>query len=199
MGKVWERLKEHRHTRAVVVVAHPDDETLWCGGTIAHYTRWVKWTVICCSTPIRDPIRAGKFIEACETLGARPRLISIPEGGKDASLKPNFAHIPDLSGYDVIMTHGAAGEYGHKHHIELHKHIIGLYPDKTLAIGYRLNGIKGENKMVLTEHDKAVKLQALMRYDHPTGLHSTGLKPTWQCLLEEFGGQFDLDCESYDG
>src|SRR5262245_29588921 len=96
--------------RLAVVTAHPDDESLWCGGLLLRYPG--NWTVICCSTPKRDPIRAYKFFDACERLGARGRIVVQPE---DLNTKLSFAWI-DLSPYDLIVTHGEAGEYGHPHH-----------------------------------------------------------------------------------
>jgi LmbE family N-acetylglucosaminyl deacetylase len=48
--------------KCIVVVAHPDDETLWAGGTILLHPD-SEWTVlaICKSS---DPGRASKFSDA---------------------------------------------------------------------------------------------------------------------------------------
>ena len=92
-----------------VVVAHPDDETLWassqCEGA----------DVICCTVPYRDPERAIKFFEAVRILGGYPILIPFQE-----SIGEPIPHLRevDLSRYDTVVTHNADGEYGHLHHIQ---------------------------------------------------------------------------------
>ena len=167
--------------KRVALVAHPDDETLWGAGLLLRH----DWTVICCTVPYHDPVRAEKFKDACAVLGARPVLLGHPER---AGLIP----IPDLSEYDLILTHNEAGEYGHVQHKELHNAVKVRWPEKMMCFGY---GVKPSFTLELTEDEKAKKLQALKCYDHcsPTDRG----KPKWRALLDVFEPRFNLWREPY--
>ena len=52
-----------------VIVAHPDDETLWAGGTILMYPEWDWFVVTLCRA--NDPDRAPKFHRVLEILHAK--------------------------------------------------------------------------------------------------------------------------------
>jgi len=54
--------------RAAVVVAHPDDETLWCGGYVVAHSEFDWRIVTLCRAS--DPDRAPKFRRVLERLGA---------------------------------------------------------------------------------------------------------------------------------
>ena len=69
----------------VIVTAHPDDEVLWASSLPIRYKE-AKWTIICCSVPRHDSIRAWKFFDACEVLGVTPRLIPSVESSPDQFL-----------------------------------------------------------------------------------------------------------------
>src|SRR6266705_2571148 len=99
--------------RRALVVAHCDDESLWFGGLLAAEPG--DWTIIACSIPRTDPIRAWKFFDACEVLGAKPRLLPFVESGP-LELLGNTDRL-DLAGFDQIVTHNVVGEYGHRHHL----------------------------------------------------------------------------------
>src|SRR5687767_15907439 len=103
----------------VIVVAHPDDETLWASSLpIKHRDK--RWTIICCSVPRHDSIRAYKFFDACEVLGATPRLVPATESPPDKAL--SHLDVIDLSKFDCIVTHNELGEYGHLHHQNVHEY-----------------------------------------------------------------------------
>lgn len=98
--------------RSLVMVAHPDDETLWCGGYLLEH----PGTHVCAaSIPRNDPQRVLDFFDACTKLGA----IGFFCGSKENY--GNTCHAQMLAeGYDDIITHNELGEYGHKFHIKLH-------------------------------------------------------------------------------
>lgn len=168
---------------AVLVVAHPDDEALWFGGLLARYGSW--FTVICCSVPVHDPIRAEKFIDACRVFGAQPKLLNFTE------IEPLRLDLLDLDGFDLIVTHGAAGEYGHRQHLEVHAHIAARWPGKTRTSGY---GMAGGDTLDLTPIEYEQKLAGLRCYDHTS---RTDRKPKWEALLDAYAGRFDLRREPY--
>lgn len=145
--------------------------------------------MICCTVPRHDPIRAEKFANSCALLGARWKYLCFPE------IEPIRFDLLDLDGYDLILTHGAAGEYGHRQHIELHNFIADNWLTKARFFGYRKTG-KGVYDVPLDDNLKARKLAALKAYDHcsPTDRG----KPKWQALLDVFEPQFDLWHETYD-
>ena len=121
----------------LVIVAHPDDETIWMGGTILANSE-DKWTIIslCRKT---DPDRAPKFKRVCQYYGAK----SIISDLDDEVLKPlpidyvlKFIEklIPKpQEEYDCIYTHGANGEYGHLRHKESHRAVIRLFTTKKIS------------------------------------------------------------------
>lgn len=175
-----------RARRAVMVTAHPDDETLWGAGFVIRYPK--DWTVLCCTVPFHDPVRAEKFHDACAVLGAGGRVAQFSERAGPIS-------VPDLDEFDLIVTHNAAGEYGHVQHKELHAKIKPRWPAKTICFGYGSTNPAGL-VLELTEQEKAQKLRALKCYDHcsPTD-HG---KPKWQALLDVFEPRFNLWREAYE-
>ncbi len=118
--------------RAFVIVAHPDDETIWMGGMILANPK-TEWTIFSlCRAEDKD--RAPKFRRVCKFLGARAFISdlddeerlsfheSLPEirkrirheirGGSDDSV----GGLARASQFDYVFTHGYNGEYGHPRH-----------------------------------------------------------------------------------
>lgn len=178
----------------VAVFAHPDDETLWAGGLMQRYPGEYGWTVICCSIPVRDPIRAYRFYDACSILGATGRVMPYPERRNEKH--EHLTLLPDLRGAGVILTHGRAGEYGHPAHVELHHHLAKCYGPKVLAVGMRAQG-QGEIVIRLDDAEWDRKLRALSQYRDPMNYKGTQMS-TSEALLTEYGAMFDLRTESFD-
>lgn len=182
--------------KRAVVVAHPDDETLWAGGMIIRHPG--DWTVICCTIPATDPIRAVKFHEACKILGAESQVF--PHTEPPANERITWLDEIDLSGYDHIVTHNSMGEYGHQQHRDVHRYVVRNYGKKLITtFGYREGGY-GVHKIELTEFESARKLKALKCYDHCLP-YDGRCPPKWEALLHRYiqTGGINFDIETYDG
>jgi LmbE family N-acetylglucosaminyl deacetylase len=190
--QLFERLNDKFAARALVT-AHPDDECLWFGGLLLRYPG--EWTIICCSVPTRDPIRAYKFFNACDALGARGRLLPFHE-----TLERPLKHLEsiEIESYDVIVTHGPKGEYGHPHHRQVHSFVRKRVSGPILCSAYN---DQGDYAIELSASEWTSKLAALKLYDHE--MHWLGhMRPTWEALIDEYGTSgkhhgFDLKCERY--
>jgi hypothetical protein len=171
--------------RSAIVVAHPDDETIWAGGYPLRYRG--DWTVLCCSVPRIDPVRAIKFFDACAVLGVCGDVLPFTESPPTQAL----GHLDrlDLSGFDLILTHNAEGEYGHVHHKSVHQHVVRNATCKILTFGYG----KGSIRIDLTPDETARKLAALSCYDHTS---PTDGKPKWRALLDRY--RIDPTVETYN-
>jgi LmbE family N-acetylglucosaminyl deacetylase len=114
--------------RALVLVAHPDDCVIWAkaymdahpnhGWTITYLTHWRlhkrgrEISRYWCKRNI--PVRFLGFKDHGRDLGTNS-LITWPEAEAIKALQDATYD------YDLILTHGANGEYGHPHHLVIHK------------------------------------------------------------------------------
>jgi LmbE family N-acetylglucosaminyl deacetylase len=103
---------------AAIVVAHPDDEALWCGGTLIRLKDAGAMITVICVTNANDDVRRREFETACGKLGAAPVIFDLPDGGMQ--VLPDFAARLDavlLQRPDIVITHPNHGnERGHFQH-----------------------------------------------------------------------------------
>ena len=95
--------------RAAVVVAHPDDETLWCGGYILAHPEFDWRVVTLCRAS--DPDRAPKFRRVLEQLGAVGEMADLDDGPDQVPLpivqvEETIARLLSGDSYTLILTHG---------------------------------------------------------------------------------------------
>jgi len=117
--------------KCAVIVAHPDDETLWAGGTMLMHPE-ARWTVV---TLCRagDSDRAAKFYKALETLGAKGFMGDMDDSPDQTPLparevQHTLVELVPPGTYDLVITHGLWGEYTrHLRHEETGKAVLALW------------------------------------------------------------------------
>lgn len=116
---------------AAVLVAHPDDETLWAGGTILQHPSWNWYIVTLCRAS--DPDRAPRFRRALRELGAAGAMGDLDDGPAQTPLEARelqqavLGLVPQRP-FDLLVTHDPAGEYTrHLRHEEASRTAIALW------------------------------------------------------------------------
>ena len=120
--------------KILVIVAHPDDETIWMGNTLLKNSN--KWNTTILSLCRRDDSdRAPKFAKICKIYNARGFMSDLEdEKLNKIPLEEAIRRIKKFSGkYDRIFTHNKNGEYGHIRHKDVHKAVNRMLQDKLLS------------------------------------------------------------------
>jgi LmbE family N-acetylglucosaminyl deacetylase len=114
-----------------VIVAHPDDETLWLGGTILSHPSWHWFILSLCRGSDQD--RCPRFFQALKALGAEGKMNDLDDGPEQIPLAKSeieaaiLSSLPNLD-FDLIISHNPAGEYTRHHrHEEIGEAVITLW------------------------------------------------------------------------
>ncbi|HTN69356.1 MAG TPA: PIG-L family deacetylase [Dysgonamonadaceae bacterium] len=142
-----------------IIVAHPDDETLWAGGTILSYPTWRCFIVSVCRRSDTD--RAPKFHNALKALKSAGAMGDLNDGPKqapldDVELEQTIIKLLPEKHFDLIITHNPSGEYTrHLRHEEVSKAVINLwYNNKISTDELRTFAYEDGGKMY---HPRAIK------------------------------------------
>ena len=132
-------MTSHEPINCAAIVAHPDDETLWAGGTLLLHPDHC-WTVVTL-TRKSDAERAAKFEKALRHYGAAGIMGDLDDGPQQKPLRrvevedAILALLPSRR-YDLVLTHGWWGEYTrHRRHEEVAKAVMALRESGRLSIG----------------------------------------------------------------
>ena len=118
-------------TRVAVIVAHPDDETLWAGGLLLSHPEWSSCIVTLCRG--KDSDRAPRFHRALERLGAIGAMGDVDDGSDQVPLPTTTMQDAILTllpwrEFDLLLTHAPDGEYTwHRRHGEVSRAVRDLW------------------------------------------------------------------------
>jgi LmbE family N-acetylglucosaminyl deacetylase len=100
--------------RVAIIIAHPNDETLWAGGTILSNTHWNYFMACLCRGD--DESRALRFYKALKIFRAEGIMGSLNDDAEQLPLEEMDVEnaimklLPSRN-YDLIITHNPAGDY----------------------------------------------------------------------------------------
>jgi hypothetical protein len=133
----------------LVIVAHPDDETIWMGGLMIRHPRWDWHILSLCRGDDAD--RAPRFQKAAREYGALAAISDLDDSPELKPLSPDLCEIKDrikthigevpdgrpdvcemrlavCDRFDLIFTHGVRGEYTrHLRHEQVHRAVCEMW------------------------------------------------------------------------
>ncbi len=128
--------KKYSKTVAVIV-AHPDDETLWAGGTILSHQSW-QWFIVCLCRG-SDSDRAPKFLKTLQKLGSEGIMGDLDDSPGQKPLDENelehaILKLLPSKHFDLIISHNPNGEYTrHIRHEETGKAVMKLWKEGKIS------------------------------------------------------------------
>ena len=104
----------------LLVVAHPDDETIFFGALLQNHRKH-PWHVVCVTDANADGMgakRKRQFAKACKLLKVQQSSWwSFPDVfSQRLDVDSLMAKLKTLPSPNEVFTHGIVGEYGHAHH-----------------------------------------------------------------------------------
>lgn len=147
---------------AAVIVAHPDDETLWAGGTILMNPSWTWFIAALCRGSDTD--RSPKFRSVLDVLRADGKIADMDDAPQQTAL--DEAHVRETiltllpeKHFDVVITHSPHGEYTrHRRHEETARAVISLWRDGKISTG--------ELRLLAYDDDNAEKIPLPIKQAH---------------------------------
>lgn len=125
------------HKTVAIIVAHPDDETLWAAGLLLDNPQWACIIVSLCRK--YDHERATKFHKTVAALNATGIMGDLDDGPAQTpqakeKIQSLLLDLLPYKNFDLILTHSPLGEYTrHLRHEEIGKAVIDLWISDTLA------------------------------------------------------------------
>ncbi|MBU4377105.1 MAG: PIG-L family deacetylase [Candidatus Omnitrophica bacterium] len=162
---------------ALIITAHPDDESIFMGGTIAEFKKW-RWRILCmtdCDARFnkrrQEELKSAAEIYKRNGSFVTPFMLGIVKKKgrflKEEMLRKLKVFIRTHGKPDIIFTHNRSGEYGHK----THKLVNEIVKKSRLKNIYTLhfgimpeNGYGAQEAVSLSNRSIAVKRRAIRLY-----------------------------------
>jgi len=154
--------------KALLVVTHADDETIFAGGLILS-SREARWTIICVNPQGQQ--RVDEFLSACHFLAEKSGNCV-----DSVLLDPILNHNGQINldwlisklhsyrvGYDFVLTHNREGEYGNENHRLVHRCVV--------------KSIANPNTWHFLSPGSTNVNQEILKSKHPQGNVTLDLKP----------------------
>jgi LmbE family N-acetylglucosaminyl deacetylase len=118
----------------LMIVAHPDDESIFGGEALLSCC---GWTVVCV-TGASNARRRNEFMAAMHRVRANYTMLDHADeadsGNFDPRLEQTLIHLLAEFPYELIVTHNRRGEYGHPQHRALHRIVRGIAGDRPVYV-----------------------------------------------------------------
>lgn len=172
------------YSKCAVIVAHPDDETLWAGGTILLHPD-TEWTIVTMSRE-SDNDRASRFSKALEEYGAKGIMGDLDDGPEQKPLdfkllQNTIMELLPSERFDLIITHNKWGEYTrHLRHEETAKAVFNLWNSERLHTEHVLS-------FAYEDGGKQYLPRAERNADFPVKLPEQIWRKKYQIMTEIYG------------
>jgi LmbE family N-acetylglucosaminyl deacetylase len=117
----FRKSKSGKKYNKLMIVAHPDDETIFGGAQLLKSSRWK----VICVTNGEHPIRRREFKKAMNKVGAKWEIWNYTDdrngGFNKKRLKADLKRAMFKKRIKMVVTHNPIGEYGHSQHKALSK------------------------------------------------------------------------------
>lgn len=167
-------------TDRLMIVAHPDDETLWGGSHLLD-----GGYLVVCLTNGSDDVRSKEFEKVVTMSGNIPLILNYPDkvyGSRDnwddsaKNIQKDIETILTYKNWKMVVTHNPEGEYGHIQHKKTSSITVQAYLNtgsnrkfSLFFFGdyYKATKIKNADKELLkmSDGDLQRKKQLLSEYD----------------------------------
>ena len=142
-----------------MIVAHPDDETLFGGGELIRHPKEYKVVVLDYGNHM---VRHREFIKAMEMIGIEKWEHWDGEPYKSSAaynesiLIPLIERVLHERDWTKVVTHNQGGEYGHYRHVSTHNLMARLCSDKLWVFDMNIKSrlekkVREKKYQILTE------------------------------------------------
>lgn len=180
---------------SLMIVAHPDDETIWGGAHLLEDDY-----LVVCITCGGNKVRAEEFKRALEISDDQYLMLNYPDkrfGKRDdwkkykKNITKEVSNIIHLKKWDKIVTHNKQGEYGHIQHKQTNKIVTSIYNDEHIKSKLYFFGKYYRKKDInlykdklssISEEEKRIKINQMIEVYKSQGF-----------IKDAFGHMFDYE------